>query len=161
MITAERLRAVVNYDPDTGTFTWIRSKQGVRYGSRAGAIKAKGYRSIQVDGKDYAEHRLAWLWMTGEWPKDQIDHINRVRDDNRWSNLREATQSQNFANRVALRTNKTGLKGAHFETGRQVWKAAIMKDGVHHFIGRYACPAAAHFAYIVAADKLHGEFARA
>lgn len=161
MITADRLREVLDYDPETGVFIWIMSKQGVSFGKAAGAMKARGYRAVQIDGRDYAEHRLVWLWMTGQWPRDQIDHINRDRADNRWCNLREATQSQNFANRTALSTNKTGLKGAHYEAGRQQWRVTIMKEGVRHFIGRYACPAAAHFAYIIAADKLNGEFARA
>jgi HNH endonuclease len=101
-LTAARLRELLDYDPITGAFTWRSPRQS-------------GYRRIFIDGRLYAASRLAWLWMTGSWPKGQIDHANLKKDDDRWTNLREASQSAQSANRGRLRKNKVGLKGVTYE----------------------------------------------
>ena len=101
-LTADYLRHSLHYDPLTGIWTWMnplpRSK--MRRGDVAGRITQEGRRQIRIAGHFFYASRLAFLYMTGEWPKDQIDHINRVRDDDRWENLREANQSQNSYNRT-------------------------------------------------------------
>lgn len=100
-LTADYLRHALHYDPLTGVWTWMnplpRSK--MRRGDIAGRIMDNGRRQIRLGSHFFYSARLAFLYMTGEWPKDQVDHINRVRDDDRWENLREATQSQNSYNR--------------------------------------------------------------
>jgi len=101
-LTAAFLRHLLHYDPLTGVWTWMnpvpRSK--MRRGDVAGSVDSNGRRKIRIESGYYYSSRLAWLYTTGEWPKDQIDHVNRIRDDDRWENLREATQSQNSYNRV-------------------------------------------------------------
>src|SRR5262245_14923519 len=84
--SAERVRQLLKYSPETGELRWRVSRRGrgARLGRDAGAGHAKGYRRVSVDGRDYLVHRVIWLWMTGEWPAAQIDHRNGVRDDNRW-----------------------------------------------------------------------------
>lgn len=100
-LTADYLRHLLHYDPLTGVWTWInplpRSK--MHRGDVAGSIDSNGRRKIRIASAHYYSSRLAWLYMTGKWPQDQIDHKNRIKDDDRWENLREATQSQNSYNR--------------------------------------------------------------
>ena len=91
-LTAARLRKMLHYDPETGVFTRLWT------GNVTGCPDAKGYLRIAADGRSYRAHRLAVLYMTGAWPSEQIDHINQVRTDNRWSNLRPATNGENGAN---------------------------------------------------------------
>lgn len=101
MITADFVRHLLHYDPLTGAWTWINPlpHSKMRRGDVAGRLTTQGRRQIRIKSGFYYASRLAWLYMTGEWPKDQIDHINRIKDDDRWENLREATQSQNSYNR--------------------------------------------------------------
>ena len=100
-LTADHLRHYLHYDPLTGVWTWMnplpRSK--MRRGDIAGRIMDNGRRQIRISGYFFYSSRLAWLYMTGSWPQDQIDHVNRIKDDDRWENLREASQSQNSYNR--------------------------------------------------------------
>src|SRR5271168_635905 len=112
MITASDLRKIISYDADTGIFIW-RHRDGdipeirrwnTRYaGMHAGCQNAKGYVTLHIDHdglkKHLKAHRLAWLYVTGEWPAKEVDHINLIKSDNRWANLREATPSQNLGNR--------------------------------------------------------------
>jgi hypothetical protein len=158
-LTADRLRAVVSYDPETGIF---RRLTGPRQGKAiAGIDISTGYVRFWVDGGMYRANRLAWLYMTGQWPTEQIDHRNTVRADNRWANLREASRSQNKTNCHAYANNTSGIKGVS-PSGRanKPWAAAISKDGVTRRIGRFVTKAEAARAYAEAASRLHGEFAR-
>lgn len=100
-LTHDFLKSILDYCPDAGTFRWKEGYcfRGTKPGDLAGYPHHKGYWRIEIRGKDYAMHRLAWFYMTGEWPPDQIDHINRRKDDNRWCNLREESNGQNMANR--------------------------------------------------------------
>lgn len=86
---------------------------------------AGGYRNIRIDGRAYRVHRLAWLWMTGEWPDPECDHINTVKNDNRWFNLRKATRGQNAANRNANSTSWTGQKGVTWDKRNSKWMGTI------------------------------------
>ena len=160
MITAERLRELLHYDPETGEWTWARPQKAshMKPGDRAGSFFVQGYRGIMIDGRRYKEHRLAFLYMTDDWPPGSIDHINLDKADNRWSNLRVATRSQNRANQPADKTNKLKLKGVC--RLRRAFLAQITVNGKKTCLGLFDCPAAAHFAYVVAADKAHGEYAR-
>lgn len=162
-LTAERLRGVVSYDPETGVFVWKVNPSNRRVGDECGDIKKdSGYRLISVDCRRYRAHRLAWLYMTGAWPTEQVDHKNGVRSDNRWSNLREATQRQNSAN-MMRRNNKTGVKGViRYQGPKHVrFRANIMVDGHTNYLGSFKTLEAAAEAYRIAAEKHFGEFARA
>src|SRR5690349_3748218 len=112
--SAEFLREWINYDPATGIFTWAKSGRGLCIkGNVAGCVShgLKKYWKIRFKDKQYFAHRLAWLWMTGEWPAEQMDHIDGNSLNNRWSNLRAATSHQNCRNAKLPRTNTTGFKG--------------------------------------------------
>jgi hypothetical protein len=166
-LTAERLRALLHYSPRTGVFRWRVTNGGRAVAeSIAGTVNTAdhssggGYRYIGVDGRHYLAHRLAWLYMTGEWPAAQIDHKNLVRDDNRWRNLREATQSENGANARGYRNGRSGLKGAYFHKRAGRWVSCIQREGTYHYLGLFDTAEEAHAAYCKAAKRLFGEFAR-
>lgn len=164
MITAQSLREVLHYDPETGTMTWLVKTRSPwqRLNGPAGTPMSNGYRQVTINQKHYLTHRLAWLYMAGEWPPEQVDHINGKRDDNRWSNLRLATSTQNCGNKRRSSSNAVGLKGVcHSGRPRRPYKARIMSKGKEISLGRFDCPAAAHMAYLVAADQIFGEYARA
>lgn len=108
---AGRIEDQLSYDPICGHFHWMIAKPKVHIGMRAGNLTERGYRKIRINGKKYFEHRLAFYFMTGEWPKDQVDHINGITDDNSWANLREATNGQNQWN--AKPYSSTGVKGVY------------------------------------------------
>jgi hypothetical protein len=160
-LTAEYLRSILDYNPDTGQFTWACARRGVRAGSVAGSKDSGGYVVIRVDHEIYKAHRLTWLWMTGQWPVAEMDHINGARDDNRWVNLREATFAENQRNKGRRRDNTSGFKGAHWCAQTQKWRARIVTDGKTVDLGRWDDPELAGFVYGEHADTLHGNFARA
>ncbi len=113
-----------------------------------------------VAGKMYKAHRLAWFYMTGEWPPDQIDHIDGDRDNNRLVNLRKATNAQNGANARLSKNNSSGFKGVSFDTSVGRWRASIRRNRQLHYLGFFNTPEEAHAAYASAAVQLFGEFAR-
>lgn len=160
MITATRLRKLFHYDPESGVFSRLAGGRGIRCGVPAGSLDGCGYRQITVDGKNYKAHRLAWLYMTGKWPVEQIDHINMARSDNRWKNLREATSSQNRANSRGLITSKSKMKGVTWHPRGGKWQAQITVNRKTVYLGVFADPADAHDAYSEAAKKHFGKFAR-
>lgn len=162
---AERLREVLDYDPETGVFTW-KCREGVLKerntqfaGKRAGYRLPHGYRRITVDKVKYYEHRLVWLYVYGAWPM-QIDHINMVRDDNRIANLRLATTSQNMANQKSPKHNTSGFKGVSYDQSRNRWFSTLHKDRKLMFRARFDTAEEAAAAYAKAAKKHFGEFAR-
>lgn len=156
-IPADRLRAILSYDPGTGEFYW---KAGKRAGKRAGCLSPTGYWVIKVEKVLYRAHRLAWLYMTKSWPSDQIDHRNRDKIDNRWNNLRSANASQNAANRKRSALNTSGFKGVH-KGQRGGWRAMIRIDGVKKHLGSFKTPEEAHAVYVKAATRVYGRYARA
>lgn len=162
MLTAVRLRELLHYDPVTGIFTWkVRVSQRMRAGSKAGTLSTKGYIVIGIAGKFYRAHRLAWLYMTGEWPEHEVDHRIGVRDDNRWSELREATQAQNMQNRPALNSSSTGVKGVVWRDRQKKYQARLTVSGKRISLGYFHALEDASAAYAAAAREHHGEFARA
>jgi hypothetical protein len=151
-----RLKKLLRYNPKTGEFFWRTAKsQRVRVGERAGYAGRKGYREIAIDHKRYSAHRLAWLYVYGKFP-GHLDHKNRNIVDNRISNLREATHSQNQFNVKAR--SKSGLKGAYFQPRSGNWYSMVMREGKSLYLGTFYTPEKAHAAYCRAAKKLHGEF---
>lgn len=160
MLTVERLREVLSYNKETGLFVWItRAARRIQVGDIAGKPHGAGYISIGIDGQQYLTHRLAWLWMTGEWPWYQIDHVNRIRVDNRWDNLRSATPVQNNANAGLMKTNTSGRKGVTWFKRDSKWRAQISIDNWTRHIGYYDTLDEAHAAYAEEARKIRGEYA--
>lgn len=158
-ITQEELISRYIYDPDTGIFRYRDNGLGRfhRAGAIAGGLSSTGHLVVKIKGTAYKAHRLAWLYMTGEWPSHFIDHINCIPDDNRWCNLREATNAQNLHNAKVRAGNKTGFKGVCAKQGK--YTANIGYLGKIYYIGIYDTPEEAHEAYCKKADELHGEFA--
>ena len=157
--TAQRLRELLAYDPATGIFTWRVSRGGAK-GRAAGHLDRDGYLRVMIDGAQYYAHRLAWLYMTGEWPANQMDHKNGETGDNRFVNLREATRSQNQKNVRTHRDNASGFKGVVLDKPNKRWRAKIDHAGRTHFLGYFATAAEAHAAYCKAAKDIDPEFAR-
>lgn len=166
--TQERLKELLHYDPETGIFTWlVMNSRRIKVGSVAGCISVTKRKNmsdhprimIGVDGHRILAHRLAWLYMTGEWPKEQIDHKNLNSTDNKWSNLREATNAQNAANNKKRATNTSGFKGVHLNKFGK-YEAYITINYKKTHLGNHSTAEAAYAAYCEAARELHGEFAR-
>lgn len=161
-VTQARLRELFHYDADTGLFTRIKkTAHRTRVGDVSTCVDGGGYIMIMIDAKRYKAHQLAWLYMTGEWPADVIDHINGVTNDNRWGNLRPATRRQNCGNQKLKSNNSSGFKGVSWDRSHNKWKAEIGINGRSTYIGRFDDPAAAHAAYMEAVKVQYGEFARA
>jgi hypothetical protein len=147
MITIERLRFLTNYDVTTGIFTWKISRRGCKIGSQIGCVAKTGYRIIRLDNVLYLAHRLAWFYVYGIWPTDQIDHINGDRLSNCLVNLREATNMQNAHNRFNLRkNNKSGFVGVRKENNK--WLAEIKVNYAPIRLGLFDTPEEASQAYI-------------
>jgi hypothetical protein len=160
-LTQERLREILHYDPERGEFRWLqRMGNRAKIGDIAGSAAEAGYRRIRIAGRSYRAHQLAWLYMTGEWGRPTIDHRDRDPANNRWSNLRRATRSNNNANRRRQRDNTSGFKGVQFDRKSGRWIARLGKNGRIFYLGRFATPQAAHEVYMAAARELFGEFAR-
>lgn len=160
-LTFERASEALAYDPATGIFTWKISRRGrgARAGVPAGTLDQRGRHVIGLDGKKHHASRLAHLLMTGAHPLNLIDHINGDCADDRWCNLREATDQQNQANRRA--TARSGLKGAHYWPSRNKWRAFITVNQRQRSLGIFNTAEEANAAYFAAAKEAFGEFARA
>src|SRR5215472_5451462 len=131
-LTAERLRSLLRYDPETGEFMWIvphgrdkRLPAGLSVGTpfKPAADHKSGYIAISLDGRTYTAHRLAWLYMTGRWPSGPIDHADMVGTNNRWSNLRLADHAKNMHNRHPK--GVSGIKGVSWVERLGKWRATI------------------------------------
>ena len=134
MINKERLDQVATYDPDCGIFICVKNRKGSKnkVGDVLGSRTKGGYIEIQIDGRRYLAHRLAFLTMTGDMPKGVVDHINRDQSDNRWANLRDVTQVENGhnQNRKSL-NNSTGFVGVHKWNGKYRAKIVIKQKQMH------------------------------
>ena len=137
-LTAEYLRSVLHYSPETGIFTWkVRTSTKVKVGDVAGCPEGGGYLQIRVCSRLYRAHRLAWLHTYGAWPTDQIDHINRNRSDNRISNLREVTSKQNNQNAGKRSDNKSGHPGVRWYKQSSKWQARIKHNQKDIYLGYF------------------------
>lgn len=156
-LTHARLKELLSYDPETGVFVWLApTSNRVKKGQQAGS-NSHGYLTIRLDRELYRAHRLAWLYMTGDWPTQMIDHQNSVRADNRFANLREASVQENNRN-VDLQTNNTtGFKGVSRHGAN--YRAECYANGLRIRVSGFDTPEAAALAAQQARCKLHGEFA--
>lgn len=137
MITQAELKRVLHYNPETGIFIWnISSTNRVRAGCTAGCVSF-GYILIAVEGERYQAHRLAWLYTYGEWPKDEVDHINHVKTDNRIVNLREVNHKDNLKNQALYKNNKSDVCGVYRNKQRDKWQAGIRVNGKHIHLGLF------------------------
>lgn len=163
-MTHAQLLEIVNYAPETGLFTLLQATAR----RPAGAVMNNNFMKeetratkVCVPGMGaYGAGRLAWFYVTGEWPPAEVDHRDNDGWNQRWLNLREATRSQNQANTRCYRSNKFGLKGVHFSKDRGLYRAMIQKDKQRISLGSFKDEASAAAAYAAAAANLHGEFAR-
>lgn len=156
--SAEGLRALLAYAEETGHLRWRESRGRVAAGDKAGSLTNDGYITVRIGGARFLAHRLIWKIVTGDDPLPQVDHINGVRTDNRWGNLRLATQSQNFANRRSMAGR---LKGAIREPRTGKWYSRVQCGGRQIHLGTFETEWAAHQAYCSASAAVFGEFARA
>jgi hypothetical protein len=159
-LTADRLRQLLDYDPETGVFTWrVNGRKNPHEGKVAGVINASGGRVIRVDFRMYHAARLAWLHVYGEWPEGFVDHINRDRSDDSLRNLREADRGQNTWNSKRNSRNTSGHKGVHFSKVQGRWRALIGHRGKMHYLGSFEKIEEAIAARATAVQRLHGSFA--
>jgi hypothetical protein len=135
MITQERLRELLSYDEENGLFIYKTKRGQKSKGSIAGSPQNKGYIQITVDDKNYLAHRLAWFYVHGEWPKNQIDHINRIKTDNRITNLRDVTNSINHHNVGLRKHNTSGVNGVYWSNNKNKWVATIEINKKKHHLG--------------------------
>lgn len=137
-LTQERLKEILCYDPDTGIFTHRKNRGGIKAGSIAGNLTEQGYIRIKIDSKLYYAHRLAWLYIHGNFSIDEMDHINHVRNDNRLVNLRSCTKVDNLRNQTIYKNNSSGITGVNWHKRQQKWIARIRIDGQIINIGSFA-----------------------
>lgn len=163
MLTADYLRSLLDYSPETGEFRWKvvrRSAHGrTKVGSVAGFVRSDGYVFIGIDGRAHMAQRLAWLYMTGEWPAGPLDHVSRNRADNRWINIRPATRSENNRNKSLRSDNVSGTTGVSWDSRRGKWSARIRVGGKYLMLGRFDTLPDAVTARLEAERLHYGEFA--
>ena len=154
-ITAEQLREILDYSAETGVFIWrIRPSKSVKAGNIAGNINKVGYSTLGIQGKIYKAHRLAWLYIRGTWPVGLIDHINGIKADNRFENLRDVGAEGNSQNiRKPNRRNKSGFMGVIWYQNK--WRASMSVNGKSKWLGDYSTPEEAHQAYLNAKRIFH------
>jgi hypothetical protein len=161
MITQERLKELFSYNADTGHLTRKVARGPATGGVRAGCINTTtGYRQIKIDYRLYQEHRLVWLFIHGSFPPDCLDHINGVKDDNRFDNLREATYSENNMNQGLQSNNTSGFKGVDYLKSSGKYRARISINRTTKALGYYTTREEAHKAYCKASLEYHQEFSR-
>lgn len=157
--TQERIKQILNYDPETGVFTWMKGTNRIKVGSIAGGPGPHGHIRIMVDGRKVMAHTLAWIYMTGKPPENIIDHRDRNNQNNIFSNLRPATTQQNNFNRSKQRNNTSGVTGVTWSKDLKKWRARVIVDRKEISLGYFS-----EFDQAVAAREKakkihHGEFA--
>lgn len=160
-LTAESARQLFSYDPVEGVLRWKVRRKGIQVGWVAGHMNDRGYVMVIVNHKTHMAHRVIWLMMTGAWPLQTIDHINNRPEDNRFENLRAASQTQNHGNRRMRRDASCGYKGVIFDKRRGKYVARICINYKTRHLGQFDTAEDAHAAYVAAAQELFGSFARA
>lgn len=137
MITQERLKKLLHYNPDTGIFTSLCARGKIKSDDTLGWDSAAGYLGISIDYKFYMAHRLAWLYVYGDFPKKDIDHINHKKTDNRISNLRDVTKSQNLRNQKIRTDNTAGATGISWHKCAGKWRVYICVGGKQKHLGLF------------------------
>lgn len=172
-ITQDYLKSILRYNKTTGLFTWRKrprehfaTKRGWNVfnaayaGKEAGQTNTNGHTQIRINNRLYMAHRLAWFYIHGVWPKNELDHINGDKKDNCITNLREATRSENNRNKSAYKTNTSGFKGVMWKKESKKWFAQIQYNLKRIHLGYFDSPEKAHEAYCAAAKKYHGKFSK-
>lgn len=160
MISQDKLKQCLYYSPIVGAFEWRRSGRGVRRGFLAGCVnKQSGYVMVIIDGKPYAAHRLAWLYMTGSMPDQIIDHIDGDRSNNAFSNLRLSSYSQNSWNQKLSAASSSGVKGVTFRPDAGKWQGRFRASGKTYWLGYFDSKEEADKAVRKKRTEIHGEFA--
>ena len=154
MLTLEKLKSILNYNKETGIFNWKISMKGTCQGTIAGNTRPDKYQRIVIDGKYYYSHRLAWMYVYGNFPETNIDHINRNPNDNRIKNLRLATTKQNLENTSISKKNKTGFKGVCWDKQKNKFRASITHNKKLIHIGFFANAKDASVAYDKKASEI-------
>jgi len=161
MLTQAELKSLLHYSSETGIFTWISPLSNrAKSGDECKTKMAAGYIVIGIRGARLYAHRLAWLYMTGSWPENMIDHINCTRDDNRWLNLREASKAQNMRNAGIRKQNTSGHTGVGFHAQINKWRAFINDGNKYIHVGVFDTIDQAIEARRIAAEKHYREFFR-
>lgn len=157
-LSVDILRAALSYDPGTGDLRWIvPPPTNAKPGEIAGYIASNGYRTIRVWGRTVSAHQTAWAIYHGEPANSHLDHINRIRTDNRIANLRKVTRAQNMWN-APSQTGATGVRGVYWHPPRNKYCASITADRKRHFLGYFDTVEAAADAYRDASRRIHGEY---
>lgn len=151
----ETLFGILEYHHETGYFFWKESRGRVKAGCMASTARSDGYHSIQINGKKYLAHRLVWLYLTGSFPSSQIDHLNGDRSDNRFCNLREATNAQNTQNKASDKGSSSRYVGVNWCKRTSKWLSRIMIGGKSFHLGHFMEEESAANAYRVAKNRLH------
>lgn len=166
LMDADYLRSIMDYSSETGVFTWrhrdgVSRRTNMRFaGKESGSTRGDGYVIICIDYKSFMAHRLAWRWMTGDDPVQEIDHIDGNTSNNRFSNLRIVTHAQNIHNSARFRKSTSGVKGVSWDKRDSKWVAHICVSGKQTSLGYYSTIEAAADAYKAAAIKHFGQFMR-
>ena len=165
MLTQQYLKSVLSYDKDSGEFSWIKGNSRTTFpGQKAGSLHPFGYVKIRMKVDDcersYMAHRLAWLYIYGDWPKNQIDHINRNRSDNRICNLRDVECFQNKQNSTKQSNNTSGVKGVYWHKKTKKYQVNIMVKGLRIALGYFDDISEAALARKNAEDKHHPFYVR-
>lgn len=139
MLTQKQLKETLHYNPETGMFTWLTvNSNRVKIGGLAGWLdKTTGYSRININKKSYQAHRLAFLYMSGRWPKHEIDHDNHIRNDNRWPNLSEVTHKENVKNMSLSKKNTSGVTGVCWHKKAGKWHVQVYAAGVKPHFGLF------------------------
>lgn len=159
-LTAEIARDLLTYDPETGVFMRRRSPRPWTLNKPLGCLNPKGYSRFYVHDGPYVAHRVAWLYVYGRWPKEQVDHINHVRHDNRIANLRECTNAENRQNIIPQGYGSSGYLGVHANRAHGLWDARITLHGKTTELGTFSDKEEAYKVYMQAKMQMHSFFAK-
>lgn len=157
-LSHEKLLSLLKYNPETGEFTWINGIKGKSKAGKVAGSRSKNYIIIKINGIPYNAHRMACFYMTGSWPVECMDHIDRNKHNNKWSNLRQANRCENSRNRSAPSNSSSGLLGVCKVSKSNLWRAVIKHNGKQIHLGRFKTLEEASKARKMAEVKYFGDF---
>lgn len=155
-LTQDYLKKILDYDPASGVFVWKRANKVRKAGDVAGGKMPSGYARVKIGRCHYLAHRLAWLWVHGKWPANDIDHIDHNPSNNRIKNLRDVSKSENAQNQIHAKADgSSGFLGVSYRKDRGKYKATIIVRGRQKCLGHFAIAQDAHAAYVAAKRVMH------